>query len=247
MMTLDSRICAIRIRLVNRCRQTGFLLLSVFFGLATGVAAGQAKPNGRSVSAPTVTFTLDFPQSDPTHYSIAVDESGHASYECTVKADEDSEPRAYRMEFEVTARTREHIFEWTKQAKFFSDKVDSGNRKLALTGEKQLSYQDGQRSTTARYNFSNLDPVRQLTALFQNMAGTLDYGRRLEYYHRYQKLALDEELKRMEEQARNNELSEIQGVAPVLQEILDDTSVINVARARAKELMQMASATAPGR
>lgn len=72
MMTLDSRICAIRIRLVNRCRQTGFLLLSVFFGLATGVAAGQAKPNGRSVSAPTVTFTLDFPQSDPTHYSLSL-------------------------------------------------------------------------------------------------------------------------------------------------------------------------------
>ena len=245
MMTIDSQICAARTHFMNRCCRAGILLLT--FAFATGILTGQAKPGGSSASAPTVTFTLDFPQSDPAHYSITVDERGHATYECTVKADEDSEPRNYRTEFEVTARTREHIFEWTKQARFFSEKVDSGNRKLALTGEKELSYRDGQRSTSARYNFSNLDPVRQLTTLFQNMAGTLDYGRRLEYYHRYQKLALDEELKRMEEQARNNELSEIQGVAPVLQEILDDTSVINVARARAKELMQMASTKAPRR
>ena len=239
------RIHALRVHFMDQRRQAGILFLP--FALATGVLTGQAIPSGNSASAATVTFTLDFPQSDPTHYSIAVDESGHTTYECTVKADEDSEPRTYRTEFEVTARTRERIFEWTKQAKFFSGKIDSGNRKLALTGEKELTYQDGQRSTTARYNFSNLDPVRQLTALFQNMAGTLDYGRRLDYYHRYQKLALDDELKRMEEQAKNNELSEIQGVAPVLQEILDDTSVMNVARARAKELMQMASTTLPGR
>ena len=36
-------------------------------------------------------------------------------------------------------------------------------------------------------------------------------------------------------------LSEIQGVAPVLQEIVEDTSVINVVRARAKELIEMGS------
>jgi hypothetical protein len=104
-----------------------------------------------------------------------------------------------------------------------------------------LSYQDGQRSNTARYDYSNLTPVRQLTVLFQNIAATMEYGRRLTYYHRYQKLALDEELKRMEAQAKNNDLSEIQGVGPVLQEIYDDVSVINGVRARAKELMEMGS------
>ena len=123
----------------------------------------------------------------------------------------------------MSARNRERIFEWAKQAQYFAGKIDSGNHKLAFTGTKMLSYQDGQRSNTARYNYSNLAAVQQLTTLFQNMAGTLEYGRRLAYYHRYQKLALDDELKRMEAQAKNNELSEIQGVAPVLQEILEDT------------------------
>ena len=199
-------------------------------------------------SAPvaTVTFTLDFPESDPTHYSIAVDSTGHGSYECTAKVQEDSEEQTYRAEFNLSAVNRERIFEWANQAKYFSGKIDSGKQKLAFTGQKTLSYLDGQRSFSAQYNYSSLEPVRQLTALFQNMAGTQDYGRRLAYYHRYQKLALDDELKRMETQARNNELSEIQGIAPVLEEIVEDTSVINVVRARAKALIQMGSVASNG-
>jgi hypothetical protein len=214
--------------------------------VAAMVSSAVAQQALNSASSPTVTFSLDFPASDPTHYSIAVDSTGHASYECTAKLQENSEEQTYQAEFSVSAVSRGRIFEWAKQAKYFAGKIESGNQKLAFTGTKTLSYQDGQRSVTARYNYSNLEPVRQLTALFQNMAGTLDYGRRLAYYHRYQKLALDEELKRMETQAKNNELSEIQGVAPVLQQIFEDTSVMNVVRARAKELIQMGSGAANG-
>jgi hypothetical protein len=201
---------------------------------------------GGAASTAVVTFTLDFPDSDPTHYSIAVDASGHATYEGMLKVAEDSEEQTYRAAFDVSAGNRERIFELAKQAKYFASGIDSGNRNLAFTGAKVLSYQDHQRSFTARYNYSKVPAVQQLTAIFQTMASTLEYGRRLAYYHRYQKLALDDELKRMETQAKNNELSEIQGVAPVLQEIFEDTSVINVVRARAKELLQMGSSAAAG-
>ena len=207
-----------------------------------GAAGGERD----AASAATVTFTLDFPQSNPEHYSIAIDTSGHARYECTGRVAEDSEDEAYRSEFQVSAGNRERVFSLAKQARYFTGAVDSSNGKLAFTGAKVLSYQDGQHSNTAHYNYSNLAPVQQLTTLFQNMAATLEYGRRLAYYHRYQKLALDDELKRMQTQARNNELSEIQSVAPVLQEILEDASVINVVRARAKELIEMGNGATAG-
>ena len=201
---------------------------------------------GSAASNPVVTFTFDFPQSNPEHYSIVVDAAGHALYDCTGKVAEDSEEQVYRTEFEVSAGNRERIFEWAKQAQYFAGKIDSGNRKMAFTGAKILSYQSGQRSFTARYNYSSVAAVQQLTSLFENIAGTLEYGRRLVYYHRYQKLALDEELKRMEAQAKSDELSEIQGVAPVLQQIVDDSAVINVVRARAKELIEMGNRAAAG-
>ena len=78
-----------------------------------------------------------------------------------------------------------------------------------------------------------------MTALFQNVAATLEFGRRLAHYHRYQKLALDDELRRMEDQARHGDLAELQAVNSVLQEIFDDPSVINVVRARAQRIMEM--------
>jgi len=204
----------------------------------SGLLLSQTRAISAAGSSAVITFTLDFPESDPSHYSIAVDATGHAIYECTAKV-QDSDDQAYHTDFQVSQATRERIFELAKQAKYFAGKIDSGNRKLAFMGEKILSYQDPQRSFTASYNYSSLEPVRQLTTLFQNIAGTLDYGRRLAYYHQYQKLALDDELKRMEKQAANNELGEIQAVAAVLQGIVDDTSVINGVRARAKELIEM--------
>lgn len=187
---------------------------------------------------PRVTFSLNFPHSDPEDYSISIEATGNAHYVCTGAVVPDSEPDTYRSEFELSPETREKIFSWAKQAHYFAGNIDSGNRKLAFTGTKILTYRDAQHDNTARYDYSNSAPVRQLTELFQGMAATLEFGRRLAYYHRYQKLALDDELKRMEAQARNNELSELQSVAPVLQGIIDDNSVLNITRARAQELMQ---------
>ena len=200
-----------------------------------------------AASIATVTFELDFPESNPKHYSIAVDANGHARYECVGTIAQDSEEQTYRAEFEMSVSSREKIFDWAKQARFFAGNVDSGNGKIAFTGWKVLRYEDGQTSQSAKYNYSTVAAVRQLTALFQNMASTQDYGRRLSYYHHYQKLALDDELKGMEAQARSNELSEIQGVASILQEILDDPSVINGVRARAKALIEMGNGTATTR
>jgi hypothetical protein len=193
----------------------------------------------------TVTFTLEFPTSDPDRYSISVTDDGHGRYECSAKIAPESDDREnYQAEFELSPAGRARVFDLAAQAHFFAGKIDSGNRKLAFTGAKTLTYKDGQHSATASYNYSNLPPVQELTTFFQNLSATLEYGRHLAYFHRYQKLALDEELKRMEDQARSKELSELQAVQPVLQQILDDASVLNVVRARAERLLEMGKAAA---
>jgi hypothetical protein len=82
--------------------------------------------------------------------------------------------------------------------------------------------------------------VQQITQLFQNLSATLEFGRRLQYFHRYQKLALDEELKRMEEAAQRKDLEEMAAVVPILQRIASDSSVINPVRARAQRMIERA-------
>jgi hypothetical protein len=220
------------------------MLLALLILLAPAMPSiSRAQVSEKAVSAATITFTLDFPHSDPEHYSVAIESNGHARYESGAGDD------AYTAEFEVSEANRTKIFEWTKQANYFAGNVDSGNHKLAFTGTKILSYHDSERDNTARYDYSKSAPVQALTALFQSIAATLEFGRHITYYHHYQKLALDDELKQMDEEARANELSELQAVAPVLQQIVEDNSVINIVRARAKSLIDLANAsgTTPAR
>jgi hypothetical protein len=203
-----------------------FLLLAVVPSIATDPAS--------------VTFSLDFPNSSPEHYSIVVQSDGHAHYESSGKISADSDVRDdYQTDFTFSDATRARIFGLAAQAHYFSGKVDSGNEKLAFTGAKKLVYKDGQRSSSADYNYSQQPAVQQLTTLFQSLAATMEFGRRMTYFHHYQKLALDDELKRMEDQAKRGDLAELQAVSPVLKEIYEDTSVINVVRARARRIMEM--------
>lgn len=203
--------------------------------------------SGTAADSGSVTFTVDFPNSAPEHYSISVQGDGRASYESSGRISLDSDERdTYQTDFVFSEPARVRIFQLAAQAHHFSGKIDSGNKKLAFTGAKKLTYSDGQKNSSAEYNYSSQPAVQQLTTLFQTVGATLEYGHRLSYFHKYQKLALDDELKRMEEQARNGEITELQAVKPVLQGIYDDSSVMNVDRARALRIMEMPPASSAG-
>ncbi len=192
-----------------------------------------------------VTFTLDFPGSEPSHYVIAVSSDGHSTYESDGKLSPDSEADPFHLDFSVSPDTSGTIFDLARKAHYFQGQIDSNKKRLASTGVKTLTYKDAQQSGTGTYNYSLLPAVQQITQLFQNLSTTLEFGRRLQYYHHYQKLALDEELKRMEQMANENELAELPAVVPILQQIANDSSVINPVRARALRLIERAGAIKP--
>jgi hypothetical protein len=219
-----------------------FFFLALLASLPASAAATEdSSPAAAPAStlSPTITFTLDFPESIPDHYRVTVNADGHAAYDSTGKLTAEGEtPEPFHMEFMMSAGNRTKIFELARRARYFAGKLDSDKHNLANTGTKTLTYQDEQHSTRASYNYSSSQPVQELTSLFQGISMTLEFGRRLEYFHRYQKLALDDELKRMDEMERSNALEEVQAVGPILKKISEDQSVINGARARALRLLQ---------
>ena len=193
----------------------------------------------------TVSFSLDFPESIPDHYVVTVSSDRHASYDSTGKLTPQSDPGdPFHDDFTMSPETCKKIFDLAAKAKYFEGKVDSGNKRLASTGVKVLKYSEGAKKNEATYNYSPNPAVQQLSAIFQNISGTLEFGRRLEFYHHHQKLALEDELKRMEEMAKARSLDEIQAVAPILQSIVADHSVLNVTRMRAQRLLNGAGMTA---
>ena len=69
---------------------------------------------------------------------------------------------------------------------------------------------------------------------------TIEHGRKLQFLHRFDKLGLEDELKGMENAVENHNLAELQIIAPTLKSIADDTTVLNIARQRAKRLLAKA-------
>ena len=188
-----------------------------------------------------VTFTLDFPTSQPEHYSIRVQSDGAAHYQSSGRLSADSdETDSFDFDFPIAAETRQKILGLAAKAGYFQKDVDSHHKGLAFTGKKTLAYKDAQRSGESTYNYSTNPAVQELTGLMQSLSATLEFGHRLQYDRQYQKLALDEELKRMEEMARNNQLVEVTAIQPILDQIIADQSVINVTRARAQRLLDRA-------
>ncbi len=187
----------------------------------------------------TVTFTLDFPGSQPGHYSVQVQSDGKARYQSSGRPSPESDDSDnFDYEFAVSPATRAKIFDLSAKAGYFQRDVDSHRKNMAFTGKKTLGYKSAQRIGEATYNYSPEMAVQELTSLFQGLSATLELGHRLEYSLRYQKLALAEELKRTEESARLSAPVEIQAIAPILQQIVADSSVMNVTRARAQRLLE---------
>jgi hypothetical protein len=204
------------------------LLLTALFST---VAQGQAGPA-------TVSFSFDFPHANPSHYEITVTEDGKGSYSSNGQLNQNSAPAdPAPLSFTLSEKVRAQILDLAARAHYFKGKIDSGNQKIANTGAKTITYRSADQNSQATYNYSTVAPVQEITAIFENLSTTLEFGRRLNYFRKYQKLALDDDLKRMEELQGEGNLGDVQAIAPILNGIADDTSVMNVSRSRALRLL----------
>lgn len=200
---------------------------------------------GAQSTLPSVSYVQDFEGSNPSHLEITVSNDGQGTYISNGQLSDKADPSGLEpVKFTVSNRVRDQIFDLAKRAKYFQGKIDSGRSNLANTGKKTLTYKDDKRSTTATYNYSPVPAVMDLTSAFQNLSTTLEFGRRLIFFHKYQKLALDDELKRMDEMRHDNMLGDVQAIASILHDIASDQSVMNVSRSRALRLLATIDAPA---
>jgi len=213
----------------------------MLLSLAPGGWAQSATPDPGSTptAVATVTFTLDWPEAKPPHYSITADFTGHATF--TVVDDQKDPAEPYTREFTLSDATRQRIFAAAKALDYFRGQFDFTKHVIAFTGRKTLAYSDPGRRFQTTYNWSENTQVMDLTHLFQAIENTLDSGRKLEYLRRFDRLGLNAELRAMEEAAKDDYLAEVQAIAPLLRKIADDPNVMDLARQRARRLLLLAS------
>jgi hypothetical protein len=199
-----------------------------------GALSGQAR------AVPAVSFNLDAGIVPPTHYSITVASDGTASYESSdaqKRAEDALDP--YQFKFTVSEPTLKKIFALTEAANHFHG--DFGFKgKIAHTGTRTLRYTDQNLDLKQTYEWSQNPSVQQLTSIFEGIAAVQESGRRLKFLRRFDKLSVDAELKGLESRADAGEAFELHTIAPLLQNITNDVSLLKTARERARRLLEKA-------
>lgn len=198
--------------------------------------AGRAQSDGTQL--PAVSYAQDFEGANPSHYEITITRDGHGTYISNGQLSRDAQPADLTpVSFDISETVKNQIFDLAKRTHYFEGKVDSGRTNIANTGTKTLSYHDEKHATKATYNYSENPAIEEETGIFQNLSTTLEFGRRLTFFHKYQKLALDDELKKMDDLRHDGMLGDVQAIAPILRDIAHDQRVMNVTRSRALRLL----------
>ena len=102
----------------------------------------------------------------------------------------------------MSSASRAKIFDLSKKLNYFQGDFDSHLKRIAQTGSKTLQYQSTTAKGSSSYNWSQNADVEELTRLFQAIATTLDYGRKLTFDYRFDKLGINTRLKELEDLRR---------------------------------------------
>ena len=216
------------------------ILLSAFSVLVMAQNANQ----DTNPPVPTVTYDSYWQAARPQNVTITVKSDGPTTYlsrnpDVPAGTDRAQDPD-YHVEFTMSAANRNKIFQLAEKANYFHGDFEFHKHGMANTGRKTLTYADIQRHFQTVYNYSENKAIQEITAVFQNIATTMEHGRKMAFMHKYDKLGLDAELKATESDAHSHQLAEVQAIAPVLENIAEDPTVLNIARQRARKVLKMA-------
>ena len=206
-----------------------------------GEAAELARQN--PAAGPSITFDRVWEGYTPQSVNITVQANGagqiHSRNPVTppdqTEADPDYLTQFHRFRAErgkaVSRRQRGQLLQWRFH---FQEACGRHHR------QKNPDLFDPIRHFETAYDYSENRAIQEITNIFVGISATIEHGRKLQFLHRFDKLGLEDELKGMENAVENHNLAELQIIAPTLQSIADDTTVLNIARQRAKRLLAKA-------
>ena len=237
-------------------RSLTVLLMSV----ATAAAAQSLSLDpaaGARPQTPTVWFQCVWPDATPSHFLVVADAAGHGLYASwNIKPPDTgskkrkspvTDPGAVwptgdpdvKLDFTLSPENVKLIFASAERLRYF-DGDFAFKKNVASTGAKTLTYADTARRFSTTYNATQDRDVEAVTKLFTGISETLEYGERVKFKYRYDRLGLNDELTGMASASQNGWLAEVQLVAPLLKTIANDPRVLHLARMKATQILQKA-------
>jgi hypothetical protein len=215
------------------------LLLNVLVATNLSLLAQNSLDPGTPDSqSPMVTYQQDWKLADPTWYQVSISSSGESLYTSKPLAKQNEAPGdPYSMHFIASSATRNQVFQLAKSLNDFQGNFET-RAKVAQTGKKTLTFKQGSKESSTSLNYSDNQEMNQLVSIFQRISTTFELAQKLDYDMRFDKLGVDRDLKSMERLDKDNQLAELQVVAPMLERIANDNGIMNIARQRARKLLE---------
>ena len=197
-----------------------------------------AAPASSLPAQASIQFSFDWPQGIPWQsYTISTEADGKTHFSGVPHPDETNDTDAFQQDFTMSEANREKIFELAQKLDYFQRDYDSHLKHVAFTGKKTLQYKSQQVSGSTSYNYSQNADVDELTRIFQAIATTLDFGRKLAFQYRFDKLGMSQRLTELDELYTGHRAEELSVVAPILRKIANDPNMMNISQQTARRLL----------
>ena len=182
-----------------------------------------------AAQTPSITFTKQFPGSQPAYESVAITKTGTLEYK---ESPTDDQPvRAQLPDQDVSA-----LFDMAAKLNYFHTPLESG-LKIANTGKKAFRYDDGTGKTSAVvFNYSQVVIAQQLLDRFERIGQTERAYISLKRTAQFDKLGVNDSLAEIEALWLSKQLAAPLQFLPLLTKVASHESYMHLARDRAARL-----------
>ena len=212
---------------IRRLAMGAMAALALLFWLSPAHARAQSPEDG----AGRITFIKEFPNSKPDYFAVVVESNGETLYRI---APDDDRP----LQFRLSAETTQQIFSLARKLNLFREMELESKRRVAHMGAKTPSYENGEENHQVRFNHTDVPEAAELAGLFERISQTQQHALRLEYLMRFDRLGVVKELLSLESNLDQGRLAEPALLAPLLEKVQKDKSIVNVAQGRAAQILK---------
>ncbi len=214
-------------------------VLLIFWPALSVFAQQTSPPPAAAPAQASVRFSFDWSQGFPWEkYTIEVAADGKSHFDGTPHPDETNDTDPVQQDFTTSEPNRTKVFELAQKLTYFRGDFDSHLKHIAQTGAKTLQYESPQVHGSTTFNWSRNPDIEELAHFFEAVAMTIDYGRKLAFQYRFDKLGMDKRMKELEDLQASHGLEELGIIAPILRKIANDPNLMNISRESAKRLLR---------
>jgi hypothetical protein len=178
-----------------------------------------------------ITFRKVFKGSMPEFAEIRISQSGKCTYDIR-QLNEDADVRP----LDVGQALRARIFSLADELGHFRNIDLDIHRRIANLGAKTFRYEKDGESHEVVFNYTTNPAAAQLVEIFEGLSRQQDHLLTLERRLRYDRLGVNEALINLKNDYDNKLLPEPERLLPVLEQIANDTRIVEIARQRARAL-----------